>query len=155
MIGSSKNNRENAFEHKKQKAGLSANRPSNNWVYIEKRFCLQLSGTNALSNLFTRNINWFTLQSYQYRPGVSIERGFPFIDPVPMLVFVCSHAMCWNVKNTWCFSVSWVGSWILTWNQTKETSHKDYIHIVERIQVQFFFLSLRSPLFSSVNYVFL
>ena len=36
MIGSSKNNRkiirENAFEHKKKKPGLSANRPSNNWA---------------------------------------------------------------------------------------------------------------------------
>ena len=32
MIGSSKNNRENAFEHKKEKPGLSVSRPSNNWA---------------------------------------------------------------------------------------------------------------------------
>ena len=48
MIGSSKNNRENypknAFEHKKKKPGLSANRPSNNWAlmvfYIMEAFFL-------------------------------------------------------------------------------------------------------------------
>ena len=36
MIGSSKNKREiireNAFEHKEEKPGLSTNRPSNNWA---------------------------------------------------------------------------------------------------------------------------
>ena len=28
--------RENAFEHKKEKPGLNANRPSNNWAQIDK-----------------------------------------------------------------------------------------------------------------------
>ena len=40
MIGSSKNTgeiiSENAFEHKKKKTGLSANRPSNNRAQITK-----------------------------------------------------------------------------------------------------------------------
>ena len=41
MIGTSKNNGENFFEHKEMKPGLSANRPSNNWAQktkIQPRF---------------------------------------------------------------------------------------------------------------------
>lgn len=61
-------------------------------------------------------------KSLGYWPGVSMGWGLPLTDPVPLLLLVCSHAMCWNVKNTWCFSVSWVGSFIFTCKQTNRGS---------------------------------
>ena len=53
MIGSSKITekiiRENAFEHKKKKPGLSANRPSNNWALV---YDYRVSSFSSLLELF-------------------------------------------------------------------------------------------------------
>ena len=53
MIGSSKITekiiRENSFEHKKKKPGLSANRPSNNWALV---YHYRVSSFSSLLELF-------------------------------------------------------------------------------------------------------